>query len=215
MKNIFLFTALTLLLASCNPRSAEKAQTGDAGVVAIADGTVFNVIDSASTVFWRGTKPGGEHTGTVGIGSGSVTISNNTIGAGSFEIDLNSIVCTDLTDPDMNGKLVGHLKSEDFFHVAQFPVAKFDIVSVKALPDSVAASHEITGNLTMRGVTKSITFPAVIDINPEGINASTDEFAIDRTLWNVSFMSKSVFANLKDQFINDDINLKLNLTFSK
>jgi polyisoprenoid-binding protein YceI len=220
MKNLLLIAGLALLVVSCKPKNAEQAAAGSAGVAATAEGANYSIAAEKSTFNWRGAKPGGEHTGTISFKSGSITSTGNVISAGSFVVDMNSIVCTDLTDADMNGKLVGHLKSEDFFHTAQFPEAVFEIVSVSeaAVPASeskIATSHNVTGNLTLRGTTKSITFPALIEVTGESITAKTNEFSIDRTQWSVNAMSKTVFAELKDRFVDDAINLKLDLVFVK
>jgi hypothetical protein len=63
----------------------------------------------------------------------------------------------------------------------------------------------------MKGITKSITFDASVNVTGGKMTATTESFVINRTLWNVNYQSKSVFAELKDQFINDDITLSVKL----
>jgi len=221
-KSIFLI-GLVITLVSCQSRpSAENAGAGDSQTAAVASGAEYAVNTATSVLNWKGQKPGGEHTGTVSVSEGKVSAENGKIVSGSFTIDLNTIVDTDITDADMNGKLVGHLKSADFFDVAQFPSAKFELVSVAELPDgsaastdSIVASHQVTGNLVMKGVSKSISFPAQISVNETGITAITAPFSIDRTQWGVNYGSKSIFAELKDKFINDEMIISLNLSFNK
>jgi len=214
---IFLVPVLAALVVACNPKNADEAKTGEAKKAGEAIGTTMSLDAEESTMFWRGVKVGGEHHGTVGIKEGSVTAEGGKITGGKIVIDLNAIVNEDL-EGEWNEKLVGHLKSEDFFHTAEYPEAVFEIVSAEAIegeaPEGgVAPTHEITGNLTMRGVTKSIAFPAKVKVSDDGVMAKTNEFAIDRTKWGVNFKSRTVFAEFKDDYINDMINLKFDVAF--
>jgi polyisoprenoid-binding protein YceI len=217
MKKIFLIPVIASLAFACNnPKNADEAKTGEAQKAAASSGAVYEVA-SDSKVHWRGVKPTGEHDGTVQVTDGQVQVADGMITGGKVTIDLNSIVNHDL-EGDMNARLVGHLKSEDFFHTAEYPEATFELVSLKpveadAPEGGVAPNYEITGNLTMRGETKSITIPAAISVTDSEVSVETNEFAIDRTLWGVNFKSKKIFAELKDDFINDMINLKFDVNF--
>lgn len=220
-KGIFLFVLAISLIACQSRPTAENAGAGEAQDVAVASGVEYSV-DSSSTLGWKGSKPGGEHHGVVSIKSGTVEVKAGKIVSGSFEIDLNTITDLDISDAGMNAKLVGHLKSPDFFDVAQFPTAKFDLVSLDALPEAAAtegdalkANYSVTGNLTIKGITKSISFPAQIVISDGSIEVMADDFSIDRTQWGVNYGSKSIFAELKDKFINDMMVINLNLVFNK
>ena len=175
---------------------------------------VINLGDSK--VNWTGKKPGGAHEGFVSLASGELNVDNNEIKGGSFVIDLGSIVNTDLKDENMNGKLIGHLKSADFFDVAKFPTARFEITKVTKLSGNAAtrapkSTHNIEGNLTMKGITKKVSFDASINMLNGKLTASSLPFTIDRTQWGVNYQSKSIFAELKDQFIYDDITLTVDL----
>jgi polyisoprenoid-binding protein YceI len=221
-KSIFL-VGLVISLVSCNSKpSAESAGAGEAKVASVASGSLFKLDSASSTLTWKGFKPGGEHTGVVSVSEGTINIENNNIVSGSFIIDLNTINDLDQTDPNMNAKLVGHLKSPDFFDVAKFPTASFEIVSVSEIAEGAApaegaikTTHQVTGNLTMKGITKSISFPAEIVKTESSVKAITPPFSINRTEWGVNYGSKSIFAELKDKFINDEIVIVLNLSFSK
>lgn len=217
MKKIFIIPVVASMLFACNsPKNADEAKTGDAQKAAASSGAVYE-IKSDSKVQWRGVKPTGEHVGTVDITDGQVKVADGAVSSGGITIDLNSIVNHDL-EGDMNARLVGHLKSEDFFYTEQYPTAQFDIISIKeftgaASEGDVTPTHEVTGNLTMRGETKSITFPAAISVSGNEVNVNTNEFAVDRTNWGINFKSKKIFAELKDDFINDMINMKFDVTF--
>jgi polyisoprenoid-binding protein YceI len=212
-KNIFII-GIVITLISCNSKpSGEKTSAGDAQAVSQAAGVEYVLNTDSAYINWTGSKPGKDHFGVVSVTEGKVNVSEDKIVSGSFTIDLNTITDKDLEDAEWSGKLVGHLKSPDFFDVAQFPTAKFEIVSVteKASADSVL----ITGNLTMKGISKSVSFPAFVKIDDSQISASSSTFAIDRTQWGVNYGSKSIFAELKDKFINDEVKLSLNLSFKK
>jgi len=221
MKKSFFILALVVTLVSCQSKpSAENAGAGDAQAAAVASGAEYTINAASSSLAWKGAKPGGEHTGNVSVTDGNIAAENGKVVSGSFTIDLNTITCTDLTDAEMNGKLVGHLKSPDFFDVAQFPTAKFEVVSVTELPasataDASQATHEVTGNLIMKAATKSISFPARIVVGESSVTASAAPFAIDRTQWGVNYGSKTLFAELKDKFINDEMIISFDLTFNK
>jgi len=166
-------------------------------------------------VNWIGKKPGGEHTGYVKLSEGEVLLEKNEIKGGSFVIDINSIVDLDLKDEGMNSKLVGHLKSPDFFNAEKYPTAKFVITKVSELHGSVAdkakANHYLEGNLTIKGITRKVNFNASINMLNGKLTASAVPFSIDRTQWGINYQSKSIFAELKDQFIYDDIILSFEL----
>lgn len=215
MKVKILFVALSIVFFSCGNRNAKEAKTGDAVDVKKSEGVEYTISKDESNLYWRGTKPAGEHTGTVDITEGKAVVMDGNLTGGMVVIDLNSIENEDLSG-DMNARLVGHLKSEDFFHVDEHPVASFTIsgITEKEGVEEGAPNFEITGNLTMRGVTKSITFPAWISVTGNTVKVKTDEFSIDRTLWGVNFKSKSVFAEFKDDFIGDMINLKFDVNFT-
>jgi len=219
-KSIFLI-GFVLALVSCNSKpSADSAGAGEAQSVAVAAGNEYAIDTVSSTLNWTGAKPGGEHTGVVSISQGILNAENGKVTSGSFTIDLNSITNMDITDAGMNAKLIGHLKSPDFFDVAQFPTASFELVSVTELPastgtESVKANFQVTGNLIIKGITKSISFPAQIEVTDAAIKAVSSPFAINRTEWGVNYGSKSIFAELKDKFINDEMIIAFNLSFNK
>jgi polyisoprenoid-binding protein YceI len=184
-----------------------QAQTASAKKLAI------NTTDSK--VSWLGKKPTGEHNGYVKLTGGEVIVDKNELTGGSFTIDFNSIVNLDLKDEGMNNRLVGHLKSADFFDVAKYPTARFAITKVTKVSGPAAgaskATHRIEGDLTMKGITKKISFDASINLLNGKLVASTPTFTIDRTQWSVNYQSKSIFAELKDQFIYDDMTLSVEL----
>jgi len=211
MKTYYLaIIALTMLFVSCGNAGKNKIEAGDAQEALVGKGKSLVVDTIASTISWKGFKPGGEHEGTLAIKSGNLVVDSETIKEGSFVIDLNKIVNTDLTDAKMNEMLVGHLKSADFFDVAKFPIGQFVITKTEPLV-SDTANFRISGNLTLKDATKNITFDAKVTKEGDVYTAKTQTFTIDRTQWGVNYGSKSIFADLKDKFINDNIELQITI----
>ncbi|MDP2423748.1 MAG: YceI family protein [Bacteroidales bacterium] len=209
--SIGLFASAAIFMVACGGPQGERAITGDAQNVAEKQGVTYVADLATSNVEWIGTKPTGQHNGTISLSEGYAIVSNGAITGGEFIFDMNSIVDIDLTDPDMNGKLTGHLKSGDFFEIETYPTSKFIITSVEANENSeTGETHMITGNLTMKDVTKSISFTAMVSITDLSIKATSNNFLINRADWNIKYGSKRFFDNLKDNFIHDDISLKVN-----
>ncbi len=164
----------------------------------------------ASKVEWKGKKLTGEHHGTILLKSGQLLFDENKLSGGAFEIDMTSINNLDLTDTDSNKKLVGHLKSDDFFSVANHPTSKFEITKVE---HKSGDSYNLTGNLTIKGITHPITFPATIS-NKDGKVSAVADIKFDRSKYDVRFGSKTFFDNIGDKVIYDEVELKVNLISS-
>jgi polyisoprenoid-binding protein YceI len=208
-----LAAAALLFAASCNNSpNADDAGAGDALATQEATGATLNVDLAASTIAWIGSKPiGKQHNGTIGLKEGTLSIENNTLTGGNFVLDFNTLTPLD-QDSTGNAKLKGHLLAPDFLDATQFPEGSFQIVSVTAGVDTAtvtnkAATHMVSGNLTLKGVTKSISFPAQIHASAEHATA-TATFNIDRTQWGINYESD---ASLKDKFINNEINFTVNI----
>ena len=219
-RTTLIILGISIVMASCmqGPKG-EKVQTGDATNVEFAsDATKLNVDLQNSKIEWLGTKPTGTHFGTLGIQEGSLFVKNGELLGGKFTFDMNAIVVLDLTDEGMNQKLLGHLKSEDFFLVDSFPTASFEFSTVKPIAnraetaEGIIPTHTIEGNLTLRGVTRKVNFSALINVSNDNVVAQTPQFVINRTEWNVNYGSKSIFANLKDNFIHDEIGITISLS---
>jgi len=212
-----LMTGLAMLLASCSGKKETTVATSDRGTAATASASAqdYAVSVNDSKLAWTGKKVTGQHNGTINISEGTFNVDGGTITAGNFIIDMSSIANEDLAEaPDMQAKLLGHLASPDFFNVAEHPKATFEITSVTELTgDAAAATHEISGNLTIKGISKEITFPAKVSVNDGTFKAEAD-FNIDRTEWDIRYGSGKFFEDLGDKTIYDDINLKLALVAS-
>jgi polyisoprenoid-binding protein YceI len=223
MKSFLSLLAASTLLVACNSNTPEaNVKTEEAKEVAKSGNQAqqYNLVGEGDEIDWRGYKTyaDGSHYGTLQVQDGEFVVEDGKLTSGNFVIDMNSIHSVDLAeDKEKYGKLVGHLKSNDFFAVDSFPTAKFSITEVKTAPesDTTNATHHVSGNLTLRGITKNITIPAQVEMNDQMVNFSTPEFVIDRSKWNVKFRSTSFaeFAEIaKEKAIDNSIQLKVDLT---
>lgn len=193
------------VLTACKNEKKDVVETEEAKEVAVNVAELNNVDLSTSMITWKGYKPTGSHNGTVALQDADLLIEDGALTAGEFTIDMNSIKVEDIpADNEGNAKLKGHLTSADFFDVATYPTAKFVITNVEKKEGN---KLHVTGNLTIKDVTKSVTIPAMMSTE-NGINTLESEtFMIDRAEFNVKYGSKSFFDDLKDKFINDDMEM--------
>lgn len=165
---------------------------------------------SKSSVKWLGKKVTGEHSGTINVKEGNLVVENGKITGGKVVIDMQSIVNLDLTDPGYNEKLVGHLKSDDFFGVATFPTSELDLTKV----ENNGNSYTFSGNLTIKGITNPVSFTATSTKEGNSV-LYKGTLAIDRSKYNVRYGSKSFFENLGDKVIYDEFTLDFNLVVAE
>ncbi|MGY3214220.1 YceI family protein [Mucilaginibacter sp. HD30] len=198
MKKISLLTiglAVTALLAF----RAAKTET-------------YKIDTQKSNIEWTGKKVLGQHNGEIKLASGTIVTEDNVPAKGSFAINMASISNKDLTDEDSKGKLLGHLKSDDFFGVTKFPEAQFVTTKItKAGNGSVL----ITGNLTIKGLTNTISFPATYAVTGNTLTAKAVNVKVDRTKHNIKYNSKSFFDALGDKAIDDEFILNISLVATK
>jgi polyisoprenoid-binding protein YceI len=172
----------------------------------------YVVNTNQSNLVWKAEKVTGKHDGTVKLSGGEITVANNNLVSGSFTIDMTSLAVVDIKDPGTNGKLLGHLKSDDFFSVEKHKTATFVITSVT--PGSQKGSFTVKGNLTIKGITKAIEFPAAIIMDGNDLKA-TATITVDRTKFDIRYGSKSFFESIGDKAIYDDFTIELQLLASQ
>ena len=157
-----------------------------------------------SKVNWLASKVTAQHPGTIKLTEGKFVVNNGVVTSGKFTIDMNTITVNDPNmDAENTGKLTGHLKSDDFFDVANYPTGTFEVVSCVPAQGEVDVTHRLTGNLTLKGITKSITIPANIVISETMVQAVSPQFTINRQEWNMTY------PGAPDNLINDQIGLRL------
>lgn len=196
-----------MLVSACADPAADKtkAVTGEATKVAspaaAAQGQRYLITPQNSKVEFTGSKVTGKHEGSFGDFSGQVDY------AGTPEQSrVNITMKTDSLTTD-TPDLTKHLKTADFFDVAKFPEATFVSTSIKAGGEK-GASHTVTGNLTLHGVTKAVTFPATISVTPD-VATVDSTFSINRKDFGINYAGQA------DNLIRDDVVLKLTIKANK
>lgn len=167
----------------------------------------YRVNTNASTIEWEAKKVTGKHVGTIAFSEGTLQVDKKKVTGGQLSVDMNTIVNTDLTDAGYNQKLIGHLKSDDFFGVAKFPQSVLEVKSVVTKSGSI---QHIVADLTIKGITAPVEFDAeVSEVSGEII--ATGTIAVDRTKYGIKYGSGSFFQGLGDKMIYDEFTLKFKL----
>jgi len=187
-------------------QSADKATN----LQAAADGN-YTIDVATSSLTWRGENIAGKkHQGTILVKRGNVNLANGAITGGEIVIDMNTLTDTDLTGNDKT-KLEGHLKSADFFDTAKFGEAVYSITSGTK---KNAINYDVTGKLTIKGITQDLNCTLVVAPNGAGINVGGG-FVFDRSKFDVRFGSGKFFDNLGDDLIKDEVIMTVNLQGKK
>lgn len=171
----------------------------------------YPVDAEASFIHWTGRNLFNYHTGGMRLKGGFVKVVEGRLVAAEIEVDMESLDCSDLTDSAMNGMLIAHLRSDDFFKVDEHPVAKFALSSAEKIEGVTAGlpNHRIQGEFTLRGVTKPVAFDALVAEKAEGGFVAQAVFSIDRTEWGSVYGSGKFFARLGQHVVNDLVHLHL------
>lgn len=170
----------------------------------------YTVDLTKSTISWEAKKLVGGHAGFIDLTAGSLVFNGKKLTGGNFAASMASLRTMDNNKP--NAGLDRHLKSDDFFGVEKFPGASFVIKKV----EGNGANVTVTGDLTMKGVTNSITFPATLTWNADKtISANADKIEIDRTKFGIQYRSKSIFSDIGDKMIEDNFTIAVKLVVKK
>lgn len=162
----------------------------------------YKIDAEKSKITWVGKKVTGQHNGTINLADGGFTLKGKKLTGGTFTIDMTS-----LKDADANARLEGHLKSDDFFSTDKFPKATFVISSIESKGGD---QYNVKGDLTIKGITNPIEFPATIQTANGQINAKAN-IVVDRTKFDIKFRSGNFFENLGDKAIDDNFELNVEL----
>lgn len=191
----------------------DRALFNNVQQVATSSGQAFTADTTASHIRFTGNGVGKNHSGSFHLSSGTITVMNHQVTGGLFVININSLDLEEKAER-IQTKLKEHLLSPDFFDAEKFSTAKFQITQVVPyLADSSApsivegANSLVSGNFTLKEVTRNITFPAKIDVSGKMLGAKAN-FDIDRTQWRMNYGSDR---SLKDKFISETVNIELDL----
>ncbi|MBT3228377.1 MAG: YceI family protein [Candidatus Marinimicrobia bacterium] len=158
-----------------------------------------------STVEWLGKKVTGQHSGSLDLINGDVTIEKGEIISGRFVFDMTSIKVLDIKDKKWNKKLEQHLKKDDFFGVNFYPKAVFDFKIATPIKGAKAGepNYHFKGDLTLKGITHALDFDAYVELKKSRAYAS-GQIIVDRTKYNIRYKSNKFFDGLGDKTIYDE-----------
>ena len=222
MKNLIKLFSIAGMFLFLLPACSDAPKGDDATITekqeaSEAKGQVFAVDTNDSRIRFTGHGVGKNHPGIFRLDSGTVAVAGEKITGGSFIIDINSIEL-EQKGGMFDEKLRPHLMSGDFFDAEKFRTAKFEITKVepyerKDSDTSIVegANFNVSGNFTLKDVTKNITFPARIDLDGNTLKAKGN-FDIDRRQWNMNYGNDKT---LGDKFISEKVNIELDIRAKK
>jgi len=216
-KIIFMFVllAVTLTLSACSLQKKDNVSSQVTGSlenivsqdkVSLDDG-FYEVKSDFSSVAWRANKVLAAHTGLVAIKSGELIVSDGQLSSSEIILDM-----TTLTSDEGMDSLVTHLKSADFFEVENYPEARLTITS--STPGDQLNEYIVSGDLTIKGITKPISFRSIINASSKELTARA-EIIINRLDWDIKYRSGKFFQDLGDNLISDEISFVVDLNASK
>lgn len=181
-------------------------------VLALTSATVIKPVTytmdaSKSTFKWTGKKVTGTHWGYIKFSGGSITTDGTNVTGGSFNVDMNSMDVQDIPAEKGGGKLLGHLKSDDFFGTEKFPTSTLTIKSATA---KGGGQFDVKADLTIKGTTSEVDFPATISMDGKTLSAKA-AFKVDRTKYGIKYGSGNFFENLGDKAISNDFDVEVDI----
>lgn len=191
-------------VATDNAKKVEKVTTNKTQ-------TYANFKDS-SHLNWRASHLGGVQPrfGKIGLKSVKFSVNNNKLSNATVLIDMNSLIVESFPKgSDQIAKLVGHLKSDDFFKIEKYPTSKFEITNV--VETSGEYNAKVTGNLTILETTKSISFNANIKVSDAEVSLQSEDFSINRTDWKLTYNTEGTVGVPKDYIIANNIGFTINI----
>jgi polyisoprenoid-binding protein YceI len=216
MKKLSTFITAILVFSALWSCKNDASKAGGAGASAQVErntgiAAIYETkVGGLNTIQWIGTKIGGKHNGTIKIQNGRLNLVGDVLTTGDFDIDMNSIYVTDLNGKEKD-ELEGHLKEGDFFETNKFPTGRFVITKAERVGAKEDNNYNIFGDLTLKGVTKPIQFPANVAFKDSIVAAQSNVFSINRTEFGINY-SSGILGVAKDKLIHDDITLVVTMT---
>ena len=226
MKYSILIAIYFLMIAgqACKEKSQAEKTDGSSEMSkddkTMSGQATYQIDPQNSYLKWKGSGPTGSEYGTIPFSAGSIKVKDGTVTEGTIEIDMKRITA-ESQEGDAKAKLESHLKGdapgkeEDFFNADKYPKAYYKITSVSKLENDPNATHKVNGDLTIKNITKPVSFNARIDIKDNVLTAVASPFKVDRTEFDIKYKSKKFFDNLKDDFINDEFEVEFNVVARK
>ena len=210
----FLLPALFAIavLGAAPAASAQKMNSAKMATNAPA----YKLQPQLSTLGWEGKAVTHGHNGSMDFTDGELLVKGNALVGGTVTVNMKSLKALDIKDAESQGKFVGHMTSDDFFGVEKFPTSTFKIVSVTPIKGAAkdADNATIAGDMTIKGITQRISFPAKVGVK-DGVAAASGKVTIDRTKFGLKYGSKTFFDSIGDKAIYDTFDLTFNVIAKK
>ncbi|HAP94781.1 YceI family protein [Epilithonimonas hominis] len=204
-----LMISASIFVISCGKDKPVSSESNE--VLTTTNGQIYVIDTMNSKAEWKGFKVvksnNTSHIGTLKFESGEVTVKDNKLESGQFVIDMNSIANEDLKETDGNAKIIGHLKSADFFDVEKFPTASYEITKISEAPVGSDYNTVLDGNLTLKGITKPATFNANVKIKDGELSIATEPKDINRDEFGIKFQMPAAEGLIKNE-INVQMKVK-------
>ena len=202
MKKIMLLTIATAFTAYAFKGEIQNAEK-------------YKINTESSSIEWIGKKVTGQHNGNIKIAESELLVKKGVVEGGTINFDMTSITCLDMQG-EYADKLIGHLKSEDFFSVEKHKTSTFKIKSLKAIKGAEEGknNYTITGDLTIKGITNEISFPVIMASKGDDV-VVVGEVNVDRTKWDIKYGSANFFEGLGDKAISNDFTIKFKIGAKK
>jgi polyisoprenoid-binding protein YceI len=209
-KTIVILTAILFIVGSASAQTKKKAKktiVKKAKVEVLAPGTSYRANKEISEVIWEGRKLTGTHYGKLKLEDGNLIVADGKILRGNVVVNMSTLTCSDIQDPNSNADLVGHLKASDFFHVEMFPHAILEIRSTKSLGEN---KIKVIGSLSIKGQSHPISFDAKIESLDASAVTAKGKIIFDRTKYDIKYGS-SLFGAAADKAIADKVVLDVTI----
>lgn len=194
----------------------EAGTSTDMERMTLSGTSTYEASQTESEVEWTGSKQivrDWIDTGTLAIASSSATVEGGELTAGQVTFDMTDLRVVSESNPDAEpSRLETHLKSGDFFSVEEYPEASFVLTEVTSSTSS-EFTYELTGDLTIKGTTNEISFPAEVYQTADGHLIVEGSAVVDRTRFGIRYGSDSFFDNLGDNVISDEFEVDMSVVF--
>ncbi len=213
---LFCLFIITIIVSSCqqNTKQVESTEAKTITVNKAANAIHYNQVKEGSVINWKATHLGGidPRIGKIYCDDASILVTNGKVSNASISIDMNKMT-VDNIPKDGAEELINHLKTEDFFNVKKHPTSKFELTSLVA--NEGEYNTRVTGNLTILGISKSITFNANVKVSEKEVAIASEDFAINRADWGMTYNAKGTAGVPLDYLISDEVVFQIAVAFAQ
>jgi polyisoprenoid-binding protein YceI len=217
-KTVVTIFVISVMMGACsnNGEKAETKEAQDVELIETNETIALSNVSEDSYLDWRASHLGGisPRFGKVYVKDAEVLVNNGELTNAKVNIDMASLTVDNFEEGSEDiEKLKGHLLSEDFFKVENYPTSTFELTKIE--PATGDYNSVLTGNLTILDTNKSITFKANVNVSDDKVTVDSEDFSIDRTEWNLTYNVEGTEGVPADYIISNDVGFTINLTVTK